>query len=198
MGAAADSVPVRLAADRVRPGLSAHGRRRLAVPPEIDAAPGRHAVPPAAAVQRRHLFSLGHGGNDAQKTMGIIVLLLTAAGICRTAEPGGSDPILQLATSTSRPGGSSSLCHAAIALGTVFGGWRIVKTMGSGITKLQPVGGFCAELAAADDDHRRHPLRHPDQHHPRHHRQHPRRRHDPPASDPSAGSGASGSSSPGC
>ena len=69
------------------------------------------------------------------------------------------------------------LCHAAIALGTMFGGWRIVKTMGSGITRLQPVGGFCAETAAADDHHRRHASGHPDLHHARHHRLDPRRRH---------------------
>ena len=91
------------------------------------------------------VFSLGHGGNDAQKTMGIIVLLLVAAQRPDLAEGKfamfGHHHEIALWIILS--------CHAAIALGTVFGGWRIVKTMGSGITKLQPVGGFCAELSAA-------------------------------------------------
>ena len=91
------------------------------------------------------VFSLGHGGNDAQKTMGIIVLLLVAADKANLAEGRfamfGHHHEIALWIILS--------CHAAIALGTVFGGWRIVKTMGSGITKLQPVGGFCAELSAA-------------------------------------------------
>lgn len=89
------------------------------------------------------LYSLGHGGNDAQKTMGIIVLLLTAGGLSHWHQP--SDP-----TSNHNIAWWIILsCHAAIALGTMFGGWRIVKTMGSGITKLQPIGGSSAELAAA-------------------------------------------------
>jgi PiT family inorganic phosphate transporter len=79
-------------------------------------------------------YSLGHGGNDAQKTMGIITGLLVAAGYLQTFEV----PIWVILIS-----------HAAIALGTLFGGWRIVKTMGSKITKLQPMGGFCAESAGA-------------------------------------------------
>ena len=99
------------------------------------------------------LYSLGHGGNDAQKTMGIIVMLLTAAGLKHhtAADPdsfmnrfhifGGHD--------TTVAWWIILTCHAAIALGTMFGGWRIVKTMGSGITRLQPVGGFSAETAAA-------------------------------------------------
>lgn len=92
------------------------------------------------------VYSLGHGGNDAQKTMGIIVLLLAAGGHEKWTTFGqvhlpwihheyGLPIILS--------------CQAAIALGTLFGGWRIVKTMGSGITRLAPVGGFCAELSAA-------------------------------------------------
>ena len=91
------------------------------------------------------VYSLGHGGNDAQKTMGIIVLLLIAAGkpqwtVGHFSMLGHHHEIaLWIILS----------CQAAIALGTVFGGWRIVKTMGSGITKLAPVGGFCAELSAA-------------------------------------------------
>jgi PiT family inorganic phosphate transporter len=98
------------------------------------------------------VYSLGHGGNDAQKTMGILVLLLTAAGHSAWAAP---DPH-SWANHFNLLGHNHSIawwiiltCNFAIALGTMFGGWRIVKTMGSGITKLQPVGGFCAEAAAA-------------------------------------------------
>jgi inorganic phosphate transporter, PiT family len=79
-------------------------------------------------------YSLGHGGNDAQKTMGIITGLLVASGLLAKFEV----PLWVIL-----------LSHAAIALGTLFGGWRIVKTMGTKITKLQPVGGFCAETAGA-------------------------------------------------
>jgi PiT family inorganic phosphate transporter len=81
------------------------------------------------------LYSLGHGGNDAQKTAGIIWMLLVAAGSL-----GASEPI---------PLWVVSACYITIALGTAFGGWRIVKTMGQRITKLKPVGGFCAELGGA-------------------------------------------------
>jgi PiT family inorganic phosphate transporter len=98
------------------------------------------------------IYSLAHGGNDAQKTMGIIVLLLTAGNLSHWAEP---DPH-SWANSLNLFGHHHNVawwiiltCHAAIALGTMFGGWRIVKTMGSGITRLQPVGGFSAETAAA-------------------------------------------------
>jgi PiT family inorganic phosphate transporter len=87
------------------------------------------------------LYSLGHGGNDAQKTMGIIVALLIAAGMM---EPGAQLSLLHLNTAWIILG-----CHAAMALGTALGGWRIVKTMGMKITKLKPVGGFCAESAGA-------------------------------------------------
>ncbi len=80
-------------------------------------------------------YSLGHGGNDAQKTMGIIVMLLIAAGYM-----GARDAI---------PMWVILSCYAAIALGTLFGGWRIVKTMGQRITKLKPVGGCCAETGGA-------------------------------------------------
>jgi PiT family inorganic phosphate transporter len=80
-------------------------------------------------------FSLGHGANDAQKTMGIILALLIANGIV----PRTADVPLWVVLSA----------HTAIGLGTLFGGWRIVHTMGSKITKLQPVGGMCAETAAA-------------------------------------------------
>jgi PiT family inorganic phosphate transporter len=81
------------------------------------------------------LYSLGHGGNDAQKTIGIIWLLLIAAG---SSAPGESVPAWVIVS-----------CYVAIALGTLFGGWRIVKTMGQRITKLKPVGGFCAETGGA-------------------------------------------------
>jgi PiT family inorganic phosphate transporter len=80
------------------------------------------------------LYSLGHGGNDAQKTMGIITGLLVASGYLKEFRV----PIWVILIS-----------HAAIAFGTMFGGWRIVKTMGTKITKLQPFGGFCAETAGA-------------------------------------------------
>jgi len=87
-------------------------------------------------------FSLGHGGNDAQKTMGIITAVLTAGGIWGLAYgPDGSLPPIPIAVVLA--------AHAAIALGTLSGGWRIVHTMGSKITKLRPIGGFCAETGAA-------------------------------------------------
>jgi PiT family inorganic phosphate transporter len=87
-------------------------------------------------------FSLGHGGNDAQKTMGIIVAVLTAGGIAGLSYgPDGTLPEIPLWVVLS--------AHAAIALGTLSGGWRIVHTMGTRITKLKPVGGFCAETGAA-------------------------------------------------
>jgi len=81
------------------------------------------------------LYSLGHGGNDAQKTMGIIAMLLFAAGM---TGPEFNVPLWVVL-----------ICQAAMALGTLFGGWRIVKTMGQKITKLKPVGGFCAETGGA-------------------------------------------------
>jgi PiT family inorganic phosphate transporter len=87
-------------------------------------------------------FSLGHGGNDAQKTMGIITAVLTAGGVMGLSYgPNGTLPPIPIAVVLA--------AHAAIALGTLTGGWRIVHTMGSRITKLKPVGGFCAESAAA-------------------------------------------------
>jgi inorganic phosphate transporter, PiT family len=82
------------------------------------------------------LYSLGHGGNDAQKTIGIIWMLLIATGYAS-------------ATDKMPPGWVIWSCYIAIALGTMFGGWRIVKTMGQRITKLRPVGGFCAETGGA-------------------------------------------------
>ncbi len=81
-------------------------------------------------------YSLGHGGNDAQKTIGIIWMLLIATGYTSA-----SDALPPTWTIVS--------CYLAIAAGTMFGGWRIVKTMGQKITKLKPVGGFCAETGGA-------------------------------------------------
>lgn len=81
-------------------------------------------------------FSLGHGGNDAQKSMGIIWVALISMGM---ASPSDTRPALWVILS----------CQAAIALGTLFGGWRIVKTMGQRITKLKPFEGFIAETAGA-------------------------------------------------
>lgn len=80
-------------------------------------------------------YSIGHGGNDAQKTMGIIASLLFSAGL--------------LGSKFYIPFWVVILCYTAIALGTMFGGWRIVKTMGQKVAKLKPVDGFCAELGAA-------------------------------------------------
>jgi len=85
-------------------------------------------------------FSLGHGGNDAQKTMGIITIVLVSGGFLQ-ALPSGKLPDVPLWVVLA--------AHAAIGLGTLSGGWRIVKTMGTKIVKLQPVGGFCAETAGA-------------------------------------------------
>ncbi len=82
------------------------------------------------------LYSLGHGGNDAQKTIGIIWMLLIATGYSSVNDK--LPPTWVIWT-----------CYIAIALGTMFGGWRIVKTMGQRITKLRPVGGFCAETGGA-------------------------------------------------
>ncbi len=81
------------------------------------------------------MYSLGHGGNDAQKTMGIIWMLLIAAGVSTANDP---LPMWVIVS-----------CYFAIGMGTLFGGWRIVKTMGQKSTKLKPVGGFCAETGGA-------------------------------------------------
>lgn len=81
-------------------------------------------------------YSLGHGGNDAQKTIGIIWMLLLATGYASAEDK-------------SPPSWTIVSCYMAIGLGTMFGGWRIVKTMGQKITKLKPVGGFCAETGGA-------------------------------------------------
>ncbi len=81
-------------------------------------------------------YSLGHGGNDAQKTIGIVWMLLIATGY-------------SAANDASPPTWVVLSCYTAIALGTLFGGWRIVKTMGQRLTKLKPVHGFCAETGGA-------------------------------------------------
>jgi PiT family inorganic phosphate transporter len=94
------------------------------------------------------VFSLAHGGNDAQKTMGIIVGLLVTAGPLLSQETGWMRN-LYLPNADEIPLWVILSAHASIALGTLFGGWRIVHTMGSRITKLRPVGGFCAEGAGA-------------------------------------------------
>lgn len=80
-------------------------------------------------------FSLGHGGNDAQKSMGIIWVALIVSGLAAKTDPIALWIVLS--------------CHASIAMGTLMGGWRIVKTMGQKITKLKPFEGFCAESAGA-------------------------------------------------
>jgi PiT family inorganic phosphate transporter len=102
----------------------------------------RHRTPAAVDKTFRRLqlvsaalYSIGHGTNDAQKTMGIIAVLLFSSG--------------HLGEHFYVPMWVILACHAAIALGTMFGGWRIVKTMGMRITKLAPIGGFCAETAGA-------------------------------------------------
>ena len=80
-------------------------------------------------------YALGHGGNDAQKTIGIIWMLLISAGMVHTGEH--------------VPYWVVVACYSAIGLGTIFGGWRIIKLMGQKITKLRPVGGFCAQTGGA-------------------------------------------------
>ena len=95
-------------------------------------------------------FSLSHGTNDAQKTMGIIVVALTAAGYEHLATPSWAPPWFQwMGQPHSIAWWIIILCHAVIALGTMLGGWAVVRTMGHGITRLQPVGGFCAETSGA-------------------------------------------------
>jgi inorganic phosphate transporter, PiT family len=103
---------------------------RKARPGKVDKWFRRFQLVSAAA------YSLGHGGNDAQKTIGIIWMLLIATGYVATGE-------------SSPPSWVIVSCYVAIGAGTMFGGWRIVKTMGQKITKLKPVGGFCAETGGA-------------------------------------------------
>jgi PiT family inorganic phosphate transporter len=82
------------------------------------------------------LYSLGHGANDAQKTMGVIWILLISSGRVQATDV--HPPLWVIAS-----------CYLAIGFGTLFGGWRIIKTMGQKLTKLRPVGGFCAETGGA-------------------------------------------------
>jgi PiT family inorganic phosphate transporter len=106
---------------------------RRSAPAKVDGLFRRLQLLSAAA------FSLGHGGNDAQKTMGIIAALLVGAGYLQLEDNGDLPVPLWVVLAA----------HAAIALGTLSGGWRIVKTLGQRITALKPIGGFSAETAAA-------------------------------------------------
>jgi PiT family inorganic phosphate transporter len=106
---------------------------RRATPRQVDRVFRRGQLLSAA------LYSLGHGGNDAQKTMGVIFLLLIAASRGGTAFP----------TPQQVPTEVVLACHLAMGLGTLLGGWRIVKTMGQRVIRLRPVDGFCAETGAA-------------------------------------------------
>jgi PiT family inorganic phosphate transporter len=110
-------------------GLALYWLFRKSTPAQVD-----HIFKKGQLVSAA-LYSLGHGGNDAQKTMGIIAVLLFSAGL--------------LGTSFHIPLWVVLACHTAIALGTMFGGWRIVKTMGQKVAKIKPVDGFCAESGAA-------------------------------------------------
>ena len=103
---------------------------RSATPSKVDRWFRRLQIVSAGA------YSLGHGGNDAQKTIGVIWMLLIATGYASASD-------------SSPPTWTIVSCYLAIAAGTMFGGWRIVKTMGQKITKLKPVGGFCAETGGA-------------------------------------------------
>jgi PiT family inorganic phosphate transporter len=94
------------------------------------------------------LLSYSHGGNDAQKTMGVIVTLLVSAKASFAAEPGFLHHVYVTDNKTI-PYWVEIGAYSAISLGTLFGGWRIVRTMGTRITKLRPVGGFCAETGGA-------------------------------------------------
>ena len=105
---------------------------RRNAPAKVDAVFRRLQLVSAGA------YSLAHGLNDAQKTMGIIMLLLFSTGYMTAADLGRHAPWWIILS-----------CHGAIALGTMFGGWRIVKTMGMRLTKLAPVGGFAAETSGA-------------------------------------------------
>ncbi len=110
-------------------GIAVHWIFRKSVPGKVDVLFRKGQLVSAA------FYSMGHGGNDAQKTMGIIASLLFSAGL--------------LGKEFSVPGWVVIACYGAISLGTMFGGWRIVKTMGQKVAKLRPVDGFCAELGAA-------------------------------------------------
>jgi PiT family inorganic phosphate transporter len=113
---------------------------RRAAPRPVDKAFRTLQLVSAAA------YSLGHGTNDAQKTMGIIVALLVSSQALFAAFPISA---FHLTTADTIPTWVILSAHAAIGLGTMAGGWRIVKTMGQRITRLKPFGGFCAETAGA-------------------------------------------------
>jgi len=115
--------------------LSVYWIFRRSAPQPVDRLFRRLQLLSAAA------YSLGHGANDAQKTMGIIAGALYTGGFMTRQDMVGTWGRLHWPIILS--------AHAAIAAGTYFGGWRIVKTMGQKITKLKPVGGFCAEAAGA-------------------------------------------------
>jgi PiT family inorganic phosphate transporter len=110
-------------------GILVYGAFRKSAPLRVDHIFRKGQLLSAA------FYSMGHGGNDAQKTMGIIASLLFSAGL--------------LGKNFYVPFWVVVACHSAIALGTMFGGWRIVKTMGQKVAKLKPVDGFCAEAGAA-------------------------------------------------
>jgi PiT family inorganic phosphate transporter len=110
-------------------GVIVHWIFRRSIPSKVDNIFRKGQLVSAA------LYSMGHGGNDAQKTMGIIASLLFSAGLL-----GGKFYV---------PSWIVIACYAAISFGTMFGGWRIVKTMGQRVAKLRPVDGFCAESGAA-------------------------------------------------
>jgi hypothetical protein len=130
------------------------------VPARLAAA--RRQLVPAAAAGLGGPVQPGHGGNDAQKTIGIIWMLLIAAATPRRRQAAAVWVIW--------------VCYVAIGLGTMFGGWRIVKTMGQKITKLKPVGGFCAENGRRDHALPRDGARRAGVDDPHHHRAHRRRR----------------------
>ncbi len=110
-------------------GVAVHWIFRKSIPSKVDHFFRKGQLISAA------FYSMGHGGNDAQKTMGIIASLLFSAGL--------------LGKEFYVPGWVVVACYTVISLGTMFGGWRIVKTMGQKVAKLRPVDGFCAELGAA-------------------------------------------------
>src|SRR6266568_1877305 len=115
--------------------VAVHWIFRRTSPSRVDRLFRRGQLVSAAA------YSLGHGGNDAQKTMGVIMALLIASGTMSADS--------KLSITDPRTMWIIVSCNLAMALGTAFGGWRIVKTLGMKITKLQPIGGFCAETAGA-------------------------------------------------
>ena len=110
-------------------GIIVYWLFRKSVPSQVDHIFRKGQLVSAA------FYSLGHGGNDAQKTMGIIASLLFSAGL--------------LGNKFYIPNWVVIACYTAISLGTMFGGWRIVKTMGQKVAKLKPIDGFCAEFGAA-------------------------------------------------